>query len=158
MHIDQIGTSFGEQFLWSESTVLAEHREPNGDFAIDAAVSTALEFGRRARARLDEARDELEAFASVGPVVLWGAGSKGATYLNLVGDAAPIAGVVDINPRKCGWGVPGTTLTISEPPALTEIAPRTVLVANPIYVDEIRSKLAGIGVNADVRALWGSDG
>ena len=158
LQIDQIGTSFGEQFLWSESTVSPAHAEPNGDFAIDAAVSTALEFGRAARARLVEAREELVAYASAGPVVLWGAGSKGATYLNLVGDAAPIAGVVDINPRKCGWGVPGTTLTISEPPALTEIAPRTVLVANPIYIDEISSKLAGIGVRADVRALWGSDG
>ena len=32
--------------------------------------------------------------AERGPVVLWGAGSKGMTYLNLVADVAPIAGVV----------------------------------------------------------------
>ncbi len=121
-------------------------------------MSTAIEFGHTARARLDEARDELVAYAETGPVVLWGAGSKGATYLNLVGDAAPVAGVVDINPRKCGWGVPGTPLTISAPDALTAIGPSTVLVANPIYIDEIQSKLAGIGVGADVRALWGSAG
>lgn len=156
LRIDQLGTSFGEQFLWCESRPATESTDTQRHAPIDDAVSAAIEFGRAARARLDEAREELAAYVATGPVVLWGAGSKGATYLNLVGDAAPVAGVVDINPRKGGWGVPGTALTISEPGALTAIAPHTVLVANPIYIDEIESKLAGIGVCADVRALWGS--
>ncbi len=77
------------------------------------------------------------------------------TYLNLVADVAPVAAVVDINPRKAGWGVPGTSLTISDPEAMVGVQPKTVLVANPVYIDEIRSQLEGLGVHADVRALWG---
>ncbi len=63
--------------------------------------------------------------------------------------------MVDINPRKAGWGVPGTSLTISGPEAMIAVQPKTVLVANPVYIDEIRSQLEGLGVRADVRALWG---
>jgi SAM-dependent methyltransferase len=157
LRTERLGTSFGEQFLWSESIPVAESTGSSDDVPIDAAVSAAIEFGLAARERLESARDELAQYVAAGPVVLWGAGSKGATYLNLVGDTAAIAGVVDINPRKRGWGVPGTTLTISGPAALTEIGPRTVLVANPIYIDEIGAKLSDIGVRAEVRALWGTE-
>ena len=120
-----------------------------------AAVDRALAFGEAARARIAAARAELAEAAALGPVVLWGAGSKGATYLNLVSDAAPVAGVVDINPRKNGWGVPGTSLAISSPEQIVAVAPRTVLAANPIYVNEIEAQLRSLGVDCDVRPLWG---
>ncbi len=101
------------------------------------------------------ARDDLAGFAAEGPVVLWGAGSKGMTYLNVVSDVAPIVGVVDINPRKAGWGVPGTDLVIVGPDALVEVQPRTVLVANPVYVEEISAQLRELDVDADASSPVG---
>ena len=156
LDITQMDADFGDQFLWCES-VPGEgdvSARPAADRVADA-VDAARAFGTAATTRVVEARSELAEFAAKGPVVLWGAGSKGMTYLNLVADVAPIAGVVDINPRKAGWGVPGTSLTISGPDAMVAIQPTTVLVANPVYIDEIRLQLEGLGVNADVRALWG---
>ncbi len=154
LEVAHTGAAFGDQFMWADA-------RPGGvddrvDAAsVDAAVAAAVAFGETARARIAEARVELAELASAGPVVLWGAGSKGATYLNLVHDVAPVAGVVDINPRKDGWGVPGTPLTITGSAAMTEVKPRTVLAANPVYVDEITAELAALGVDADVRPLWG---
>ena len=49
LRIDQLGTSFGEQFLWSESTAIPEPTEPRSGIAIEEAVSRAIGFGRAAR-------------------------------------------------------------------------------------------------------------
>ena len=156
LDVTKMDADFGNQFLWCEAVPGAgdASAQPDADRVVDA-VTAARAFGIEASARVAEARNELAEFASKGPVALWGAGSKGMTYLNLVADVAPVAGVVDINPRKAGWGVPGTSLTISGPEAMIAVQPKTVLVANPVYIDEIRSQLEGLGVRADVRALWG---
>ena len=151
----RIDAAYGDQFLWCEASV-----DEHVTVALDAddvlrAVAAARSFGEQAVQRIDDARRELEAWTELGPVALWGAGSKGMTYLNLVAADLPVAAVVDINPRKAGWGVPGTAFSIIEPASLVDIAPTTVLVANPAYVSEISDQLAALGVHADVRPLWG---
>ncbi len=156
LSIRVLDTAFGGQFLWCEAVQgdADDHRVSDQDVAV--AVADARRFGRRAVDRIATARRELEALAAVGPVVLWGAGSKGITYLNLVADVAPVAAVVDINPRKTGWGVPGTSLTITSPDDLVGLRPQTVLAANPMYVDEIASLLADQDLRPDIVPLWGS--
>lgn len=156
LSIRVLDTAFGGQFLWCEAVPGDGDGSDVSDHEIAAAVSDARRFGVQAVDRIALARQELEAFAEAGPVVLWGAGSKGITYLNLVADVAPVAGVVDINPRKTGWGVPGTSLTIMSPDDLVDILPQTVLAANPLYVDEIGALLAGLGLRPEILALWGS--
>jgi hypothetical protein len=150
-----IGTAFGGQFLWCEATPGGATRVDADPGRVDSAVEQALAFGRAALQRIDEARRELASWAEIGPVALWGAGSKGMTYLNIVAADIPVGAVVDINPRKAGWGVPGTSFTISTPEELVSVEPRTVLVANPVYVGEIAAQLDALGVRADVRPLWG---
>lgn len=156
LDVTAIDAAFGKQFLWCEAVPGDGDEHAQADpGAVEAAVAAARSFGSAATARIAEARDDLARWAGEGPVALWGAGSKGMTYLNLVADVAPVAAVVDINPRKAGWGVPGTPLTITGAEALVAIRPRTVLAANPIYIDEIGAQLAELGVDAEVRALWG---
>jgi len=147
------GASFDDQFMWGEACV-GEVDDRLDGAAVNAAIDAAIAFGDLARRRIEDAHDQLADAAVAGPAVLWGAGSKGATYLNLVSDVVPVDGVIDINPRKDGWGVPGTTLTIGPPESLVEIRPRTVIVANPAYVDEVRSTLRELGVDSQVVALW----
>jgi hypothetical protein len=69
-------------------------------------------------------------------------------------DVGPMAAVVDVNPRKAGAGVPGTSLTIGGPGDLVAVEPRTVIVANPLYRDGIAETLAGLGVDAELQLLW----
>jgi hypothetical protein len=155
LDVNTIGTAFGNQFLWCEASPSADGRQPQPDeTAVEVAVDAARQFGLAATVRIEQARADLARFAADGPVALWGAGSKGMTYLNLMSDVGPIAAVVDVNPRKVGAGVPGTSLIISGPGDLVAVDPRTVIVANPLYRDEIATILAGLGVDAELQLLW----
>jgi hypothetical protein len=88
-----------------------------------------------------------------GRVVVWGAGSKGVTFLNTVRGADWIEYVIDINPRKQGMYIPGGGQPIVSPEMLAEHRPSTVLVMNPIYQDEIRGRLSRMGIKANVLAV-----
>ncbi|MEM7273456.1 MAG: methyltransferase domain-containing protein [Actinomycetota bacterium] len=147
-------TAFDDQFLSLESAPTASSDELPDRAVVGELVERAVAFGELARKRIEGARTELDAYAARGPVALWGAGSKGMTYLNLVASDGGIDAIVDVNPRKAGYGVPGVAGTITGPEALTEVQPTTVLIANPVYADEIRQSLAGLGVEAEVTALW----
>ena len=73
----------------------------------------------------------------------------------MVDGAATVDCVVDINPRKHGWGVPGTSLVVSGAEIVADVQPATVLVANPLYVDEVAEAVREQGVtNAFVTSLW----
>jgi SAM-dependent methyltransferase len=87
------------------------------------------------------------------PVAAWGAGSKGITFVNLVPGAEGIGTLVDVNPRKQGGYAPGTGHPIVAPPDLADAPPHTVIVMNPIYVDEIRQHLSSIHLAPEVLAV-----
>jgi SAM-dependent methyltransferase len=72
--------------------------------------------------------------------VVWGAGSKGVTFLNVLeADDGTIPYVIDINPAKHGRYIPGTGQRVVGPEILAEYRPELVLVMNPLYEDEVRS-------------------
>ncbi len=70
-------------------------------------------------------------------VVVWGAGSKGITFLNILRSAGGIKHVVDINPRKQGKFIAGTGQMIVSPEFLSRYQPDYIIAMNPIYRDEI---------------------
>ena len=79
--------------------------------------------------------------------VLWGAGSKGVTFLNMVGSRSQIEYVIDINTRKYGKYIPGTGQKIVSPEFLREYRPDVAIVMNPIYKNEIQQKLDQLGLS-----------
>ena len=84
-------------------------------------------------------------------MAVWGAGTKGVTFLNNFSDYAEVvAHVVDRNPNKRGRFVPGTGHRIVAPRDLVESAPQTVVVMNPLYADEVRSELVSLGIEAEM--------
>lgn len=151
---DSVVTAYDGQFLSVESTPIAASDALPDRSTVEALVRQAVDFGEQARKRIEGAKVELDRYLSAGPVALWGAGSKGMTYLNLVAPNGDVSAVVDVNPRKAGFGVPGVPGVISGPDSLVDIAPKTVLIANPVYADEIRGTLGELGVEADVFPLW----
>jgi hypothetical protein len=68
----------------------------------------AASFSKRFCDLLDRWRVELAQVTQKGPAVVWGAGSKGVTFVNLMQVGERIAALVDINPHKQGLYVPGT--------------------------------------------------
>ena len=76
-----------------------------------------------------------------------------ATYL--ISDLGTLPGTdssaaVDINPHKQGYFMPGTGHEVLAPETLVERGIDVVVVMNPIYVEEIRSQLAGLGLNPEI--------
>ena len=80
-------------------------------------------------------------------IVVWGAGARGVTFLNIFKDQR-IEFAVDINPHKQGMYVPGTGQKIVSPEFLLEYRPDFILLANPAYSKEIKCLLDELNVNA----------
>ncbi len=83
-------------------------------------------------------------------VVVWGAGAKGISFLNMLGVREQIRYVVDVNPRKAGGFIPCTGQEIVDPRALPSIRPDVVLVMNPLYESEIRQMIQQQSLNTEV--------
>jgi hypothetical protein len=89
---------------------------------------------------------------------LWGAGSKGVMFLNLLGiDCQTIPHIVDINPKKHGQHIPGTGQKVLSPEDLAQTEPLCVLIMNPVYQNEIRSMLCSLGCPSPVVSVWEPD-
>ena len=150
--VRESGFSFGGQYLWVEASPAPERRRNAA--APPAAIGSLVSSLRRA---LEEKqamwRERLARLEPTESVAVWGAGAKGATFLNLVDREGRIEHVIDVNPRKHGNFVPGTGQRISSPQQLAAAAPSLVLVMNPIYVDEIRGQLAQLGLSPVVEAV-----
>lgn len=86
-------------------------------------------------------------------VVLWGAGSKGVSFLNMVEMADSISAIVDLNPRKQGHFSPGTGHAIISLDELARIDPKVVIVANPVYAKEVRHLLQQLSLRVEVISL-----
>ncbi len=99
--------------------------------------------------KVDTWKDRLETYKREGKrVSVWGAGSKGVTFLNALKVGGEIGNIVDLNVHKQGKFVPGTGHQVVSPMHLQEYQPDIVIVMNPIYTEEIAQSLKDMGVNA----------
>jgi hypothetical protein len=79
-------------------------------------------------------------------IAIWGAGSKGVTFLNVLKTNNQIKYAVDINIYKQGKYIPGTGQKVIPPERLKQYRPDAVIVMNPIYRSEIRQNLERLGL------------
>ena len=122
--------------------------------ADDAALAGVTQDGRAFAARYVEKvqawRERIEEMRRAGArAVVWGSGSKGVTFLNILRAEDRIKYVVDINPRKQGMFVAGTGQHIVAPEFLREYQPDSVIVMNAVYLEEIRATARQMGLRAE---------
>ena len=145
----RLETEYADQFICADvrlrhgsdgGVAISRRRSDRGDEGGDP--------GRRLRARLSQWRRW--AHAHRGTTVLWGAGSKGVSFLNFLGLEAPlpVGLIVDQNPRKQGGFVGGTGQLIVAPDALPDAQPDTVVIMNSVYRGEIADWLAARHIDA----------
>ena len=77
--------------------------------------------------------------------VIWGAGSKGVTFLNVINDKK-IEYIVDINPHKQGRFVPGIGTRVVSPGFLKDYKPDIVILMNALYEREVRETLNSLSL------------
>jgi SAM-dependent methyltransferase len=96
-------------------------------------------------------RKRLETYREKGlKTVVWGAGSKGVTFLATLNVPGTVECVVDINPHMSAHYMAKTGLEIVGPSVLRDLRPDVVIVMNPVYREEITAELANQGLRPDV--------
>lgn len=85
--------------------------------------------------------------------VIWGSGSKGITFLNVMDCADIVQLAVDINPRKQGKFIAGTGQRIVGPEELIEHSPDVIFIMNPLYKSEIRKMADSMGLLAEIMVV-----
>ena len=142
--------AFGDQFLCVEAT---PGRGAPRDSAreVDELVTLAARFAAEYRHKVEYWQSCLAGLRAAGRrVALWGAGSKGITFVNTVAGGDEVACLVDLNPRKQGRFVPGTGQPVVAPETLKQMRPDVIMVMNPLYRQEIGQLMNQLGLQCHV--------
>lgn len=156
---------YGNQFVAVEAS-------PGADAARDSSWIPAAELGEFLAAvqtfqqqitqELAGWRRRLAEWSAGGRrIVLWGAGAKTVSFLNMTageGSTELTRGavdyVVDINPHKVDHFIPGTGQAIHAPEYLLDAPADALVIMNPVYEAEIRASLAEMKLDPEIALLY----
>lgn len=149
-HVDDIDEVYSNQFL-------TLHASPNGSIDVlnskqKAAISRIADcissFNNRFEKKIKKLIKQSELASSKRErVVIWGAGSKGVTFLNIFKNFR-IEHAVDLNPNKQSMYIPGTGQKIVSPHFLTNYQPDIIIIMNPNYKREIKQLTQQLGLKS----------
>jgi FlaA1/EpsC-like NDP-sugar epimerase len=150
----EIRRTFHDQFLCAFAEPGDSEKDAEGTtFDADRAdvVRHAEIFSAAFSEQVQFWEQELEALErSEARVVLWGAGSKGVTFLNILKNSESIAYVVDINERKHGRYIPGSGQGIAAPGFLKKYRPDVIILMNPAYEAEVRKTVGQMDLHPKI--------
>lgn len=148
----ELSEEFGGQFLCIDAVPGhgVDHTSAQSDEVKLSLRDIAL-FTANYRERTETWRLRLQSMEREGRrAAVWGAGSKGVSFLNTLQPGDQVEYAVDINPRKQGMHIAGTGQQIVPPEFLREYQPHVVIVMNPIYRDEIQEFTKSLGLTVEV--------
>ncbi len=148
--------AYGGQFLAAETGTVGPEAafDPAHYSAPTEEAALRARFGETFAAIRSRWQDHLGDAAAKGRrLAIWGAGSKGTTFLNNLSDGNVILYAVDVNARKLGRFIPGTGHEIVGPDALKDAQLDEIVVMNPIYRDEIATMAKAAGSSAEVTVV-----
>ena len=99
------------------------------------------------KARLTEISDKEKR------TVMWGAGARGVSFLNMFKINGLVECVVDINPLRQGKFMPISAHRVVAPAELKEINPDVIIINNPTYAKEIMDQSREIGLEPEFWVL-----
>lgn len=151
----QAGREYRNQYVTIEARVGAEAAAPPADARDLKHLRLLVEsFATRASERIDQWRKRLWNYRSKGlKTVIWGAGSKGVTFVSAVSVPGSIRYAVDINPHMSAHYLAKTGIEVVKPSFLCDYRPDVVIIMNPIYSGEIVAELGDLGLVPEVIAV-----
>jgi SAM-dependent methyltransferase len=154
--IHRLTTEYADQYLAIEavaakSPIASDELQALDD--VDEIERLVSGFEERCSTKIGSWQQQLDAASEAGDVVLWGSGSKAVAFLSAVDNNQAVKRVVDINPHKHGYYLPGSAQKIISPDELAAEHPRTVIVMNSVYQEEIIAALRERCIDAEVLSL-----
>lgn len=147
--VQEVTEAFRGQFLCLEAIPAEESKTLTSEQSekVKGLAYNIKQFTTEFKTIIETWTNKLSKLSNLGKrVVIWGAGSKGVTFLNFLKIQNSIEYVVDINPRKQGMYVAGTGQKIVPPDFLKSYQPDIVIVMNPIYEAEIQQMIEEMGI------------
>jgi hypothetical protein len=87
------------------------------------------------------------------PLILWQGAAKTVGFMAALPDHSAIDGAIDLSPHRQGRFLPGSGLPIYAPEELRRLKPRYVVLMNPVYLDEVRARIATLDLEVTVYAV-----
>ena len=150
-HVQHISEAFSGQVLCLEATpangTSPSHTEQDSR---PTEIQHLVEiFTDNYQEKLNTWKKNFQEFTRNGQkAVLWGAGARGSSFLNMLDTMDHIEYAVDISPRKHGQYMGGTGQQIVAPKDLAQIKPDVIVLTNPIYETEIKDFVNSIGLES----------
>jgi SAM-dependent methyltransferase len=144
----EVAETYGGQFVGIEARVANTHSVEMAPAELAHMSSLVAAFSDHFEGMRRVWNERLVQFGDQGKkVVVWGAGGKGVSFMNFLGEAHRVDSLVDVNPRKQGMYLAGTGHEILAPEALIDRLPDVVVVMNPLYEDEITAHVRSLGMS-----------
>jgi 2-polyprenyl-3-methyl-5-hydroxy-6-metoxy-1,4-benzoquinol methylase len=153
--IHNIEAAFGDQTICLEasSTSNSSDLSRQGVNKKDNLESLICSFSDRYQQKVNHWQQKVKEFENQEKrVVVWGAGSKGISFLNQIKATRLIKYIIDVNPHKFGKFIAGGGQEIMAPEFLKEYRPDVVVVMNPNYGREIRQYIHEMGLSPKLLA------
>ena len=129
---------FGEQYLLGMAS-LDFLKKDEQEFSSRRFTELLSEFQRERATFCERWQETLNQWKREGyRVAIWGGGSKGVMFANMLGEVSAIFAAIDINPAKQGRFLPLSALPVLSPLEAKDAGIDRVIVMNPNYFDEIR--------------------
>jgi hypothetical protein len=148
--------TFHGQYLCLEAQISAQDvgRLEDAGGKLDAMRDDILKFAEEYRSTRRYWENALGRLAEQGKrVALWGAGAKGAMFLNAFRNVHSLEYIVDVNPHKRGLFIPGTGQQVVSPEFLKQYRPDVLLIVNSNYRDEISRQVTALGIAPDLLSI-----
>lgn len=147
-----LAREYDNQYLVIEArSTLAEDRDSRAANDLQQVEHLVERFARELPRQLESWHRRIRGWRERGQrAVIWGAGSKGVSFLSTLGIGEEIEYAVDINPHRQKLYMAKTGQQICSPQMLTEYRPDVVIVMNPVYRAEIVAELNLLGLEPEV--------
>jgi len=156
LDVDRVEVSGQGQYLAVEghqdSVARSTHAAPEEE-SVASVAGLVADFPARYAARTSQWRELVESRLEEGPVALWGSGSKATSFMTSLRLGSRIEHIVDINPYRQGRYVACTGQRIMAPEELATVGPRSVVLMNANYKDEVTAHLTSLGIDTELLVL-----